>query len=294
MTECYAHEERTGDLISILTALKDPNCDTNQYIKDLDGIYYDDALKDKDGNLIPYRHSYSAISVQLHEWCQVNHQFDADVLTVLIENIGLILDKVGSSHRLSKPLTKLQDHICLESVRIAQLGAVFLQLQVNQQSQEQLDELIQRTKQVHQSLLEYDVKANIVQEDIKKKKDALDKMEDDIANVHAQSISVLSIFAGMAFIFTGGFTMLSGVFTALQKIDKHTAVLLLSVLIFVCTALIDAIWILIRSARKYMKGGDKLPRGFYVFTILTCAIAIVLFALYLWDPWGFMSIATAA
>lgn len=294
MSENYAHEERTIDLISVLAALKDPEYDPLQQIDNLDAIYYEGAAADKDGNLIPYRHSYSAVSAEIYAWCRANNTYDSEVFTVLIDKIGLIIENVGSGHRLAKPLTKLQDHISLESVRIAQLEAVFVQLQAAQQSREQLNDLLERVAEVQQSLDEYDAKEKEVRQGIDQKRKELDKLEEDIADVHAQSISVLSIFAGMAFIFTGGFTMLSGVFTALQSIDKHKAMLLASVLVFIGTVVIDAIWILIRSARKYMKGGDKLPPGFYVFTVLMCAIAIALFVLYLWDPWGFMSVATAA
>lgn len=306
MSENYAHEERTRDLISILTTLKNAaaltdlteldtfeNDPMQHYIAELDAIYYADAVNDNDGNAIPYRHSYSDISNQLYIWSRANEKYDAEVLTILMDNISAILERIGRNHRLSKPLTKLYDHICLESVRIAQLEAVFVQLQAHQNTQDQLNDLLSRAAKVQQSFDEYDIQAKNVQEDIDKKNSSLQKLRDDVTDVHTQSISVLSIFAAMAFIFTGGFTMLSGVFTALQTIDKHKAMLLASVLVFIGTVIIDAIWILIRAARKYMQGGDKLPTNFIVFTGLMCAVAIILFILYLWDPWGFMNVTTA-
>lgn len=297
MSENYAHEERTVDLISILTALKDAaalkdtaeldnseNDPVQHYIAELDAIYYAEAETDKDGNAVPYRHSYSDISHQLYIWSRANEKYDAEVLTVLMDNISTILERIGRHHRLSKPLMKLYDHICLESVRIAQLEAVFVQLQAQQDTQDQLNDLLARAAKVQQSLDGYDVKAKKVQEDIDQKNSSLEKLQEDVTDVHTQLISVLSIFAAMAFIFTGGFTMLSGVFTALQNIEKHTAVLLASVLVFICTALIDSIWILVRSARKYMKDSNPIPRSFFWFTAIMCLLAVLLFGLYLWDP----------
>lgn len=289
MSENYAHEQRTMDLISVLAALKESEYDPILQIDNLDAIYYEGAPNDKDGNPIPYRHSYSAISAQIYHWCRENSTYDSELFTVLIDKIGMILERIGSSHRLVKPLTKLQDHISLESVRLAQLEAVFVQLQAAQQSQEQLNDLLKRSAEVQQALSEYEIKAEKLQEDIDKKNESLEELEKNVVDVHTQSISVLSIFAGMAFIFTGGFTMLSGVFTALQNIDKHTALLLASVLVFICTALIDAVWMLIRSARKYVKDNNPIPKSFFCFTVFMCAIAIGLFVLYIFDPWGFES-----
>lgn len=56
----------------------------------------------------------------------------------------------------------------------------------------------------------------------------------------------------------------------------------MSVLVFVCTALIDSIWILVSSARKYMKDSNRIPQSFFWLTAIMCLLAVLPFRLHLW------------
>ncbi len=322
MAEEYTRERRTDDLISMLAALQQPDCNHKEIKRDLEGVYFDSATGDGTKQKEPYRHSYGAISSFLYSVCFDGKVFDSEPLSCMIENLETIIKDIPPEENLYKPLMKLADHLSLELTRFSQQADVYNKLQNMSDSYEQLDQLIGRCEGIVDSLAESEERAQQTQEKldeqeaqialqqttyqklqeklnkqqeeltaqqetITQQQESIKKALNDTANANTQSITVLSIFAGMSFIFTGGLSMLSSAFTSLQSIDEHKSLLMMAMVVLLSMVLVDVVWLLIRAARKYMSCNDKLPCSFWVFTGLMCIVALLLFGLYLFDPLQF-------
>lgn len=319
MAEEYTREKRTDDLISMLAALRQPNCDHKAIKSDLEGVYFDSASGDGTNQAEPYRHSYSAISSFLYSISFDGDVFDPEPLSCMIENLETIIKDIRPEENLYKPFIKLADHLSLELIRFSQQEDLYTRLQNLGDSSEQLGQLIGRCEKIVNSLdeseknaqqtqeklddqeaqvasqlaicQELQEKVNQQQEELTAQQEAITQQQasikkalDDTVNANTQSITVLSIFAGMSFIFTGGLSMLSSAFTSLQSIDEHKSLLMMAMVVLLSMVLVDVVWLLIRAARKYMSCKDALPCSFWVFTGLMCIVALLLFGLYLFDP----------
>lgn len=322
MAEEYTRERRTNDLISMLTALQQPDCDHKAIKNDLVGVYFDSPRGDGTRQTEPYRHSYSAISSYLYSVCFDGNVFDSEPLSCIIDNLETVIKGISPEENLYKPLMKLTDHLSLELIRFSQQESVYIRLQNLRDPNEQLNQLIGRCEGIVDSLAESEKKAQhtqdkldeqegqivtqqavyqelqeklnkqqeeltVQQEKITQQQESIKKALNDTANANTQAITVLSIFAGMSFIFTGGLSMLSSAFSSLQSIDEHKSLLMMSMMVLLSMVLVDVVWLLIRAARKYMSCDDTLPCSFWAFTALMCIVALLLFVLYLFDPFHF-------
>lgn len=273
-------EEKTYDLISILAFMQQDDFDQTIVIKELREIYIGgcNGSGSTDQTESTYRHSYSDISRYIYQRCATKDGFDTSAAELMIEHLQEILDalepgKEKEDKRLYRSLEKLRDHISLELVRMGQQEDVYVRLQHLQMKADEVAVLIDRADE---SLR----KQEALLEKVSQQEAHVEKMEETIDNSNAQSVTVLSIFAGMAFIFTGGFTVLSGSLSVLSGITVERSFLLMSVLILLGAVLIDAVWILLRSTRKYMGGETKMPIGFYVFNTIAAGLTIVLFLFF--------------
>lgn len=255
MAEEYTRENRTDDLISMLTALQQPNCDYKAIKSDLEGVYFDSASGDGTKQAEPYRHSYSTISSFLYSGCFKGDAFDSEPLSCMIENLETIIKDIQPEEKLYKPLIKLADHLSLELIRFSQQEDVYTRLQNLGDSSEQLNHLIGRCESIVNSLAKSEKNAQQTQKKLAEQEAQIALQQ---ANSNTQSITVLSIFAGMSFIFTGGLSMLSSAFTSLQSIDEHKSLLMMAMVVLLSMVLVDVVWLLIRAARKYMNCHDTL------------------------------------
>lgn len=206
----------------ILITNEEKNLRLNEVIYNLSsyGIEYSEIIEElKDIYDGEYRHSYAQISRTI--FCLDFDERDivsSELETIISKLVELEQSNPSSYSSVRKSVLKLKDHIDLEIMRYN------LNDEANEKFENALvesDELARTTSDLFDEVSELQNKSWDLQ----------NKMDSS----NTQSITILSIFAGIVFVFTGGFSLIS---TALQNINnasiyKLTFVLsLVGILIF--------------------------------------------------------------
>ena len=183
---------KNQQLINIIDGMSKSDIDNATTIEKLKDIYSED-----------FRHSYSMISKKLHDMDSDERDIVSEGMSQLVD--GLIeYEKSGSSidgiEGLIKGITKLNDHINLEIIRI----------QLDTQADEKLRDAVVRAETIKENTSYLETNVNDLNSEIW-------DLKNQAESSNTESITILSIFAGIVFVFTGGFSLIS---TALQNINS--------------------------------------------------------------------------
>lgn len=174
-----------------------------------------------------YRHEYSKITRVLF---LVN---DSDGRDFLIEKLNII-ECILKNYDAKKGIQKLKDHIQLENIRMSELE------KISQRA-------ISASDNINLIKEEIESKVNEVAKNIKNSEEDLEKVQKDLKDSTTQSITILSIFAGVVMAFTGGMSYISQALASLKEIGPYRSgafILLIGIIIF------DVIFLLIYMIGK--------------------------------------------
>lgn len=229
--EIKDNQERNEALITILVFLLKHDISDELYriIGAFYSIYKDDE----------FRHSYSKLTSFLNDQ---EKKYSADALDFFSLNLNIVYNEIikqdfNNNGELGfdtteenikyfrKKFLKLKDHIDLEIMRIkANENVRYFREQLDQYNIER-EKL---SKELHNQVKN-------INEDLKKN-------ESQLRNFNAQSITVLSIFAGVVMAFTGGFSLLG---SALNNINETGLFKLTFVILLIGFILFNTLFMLL-------------------------------------------------
>lgn len=253
-----------------------------------------DVYREEDG--YTYRHQYSEISRFLYD-----NEISADACNAICEGLYELSQYVNDKG-IKRAIEKLIDHITLESLRLGQN-------QKTNENAEQLKTLLDRAEYVmtqiecfvsqqkdvvdKQNELEKvlvqirDETQKISQEnqslsmELEEKKEDIKKLEEDVKRHNIQSVSVLSIFAGIVFAFTGGLSILGNVFSNIAQITVNRASFFLACIVLVGLILFDVIHLFLYFVDRLSCGGT--PKQYKPYWAVNCVcIVVVIFLLLMY------------
>lgn len=235
---------RDNALCEFILKMTDPKVgietDHEAFVNELEAIYLD-----RKGEGV-HRHSYARLSHFLYD-----RDFENEAIDVCVENLTELekyVDERGNPD-LSKAFRKLVDHIDLESIHIGRLK----QLQIYTKDMEDLAPQIQK---MENNLIETNAK---------------------IKDQTVQSVSILGIFAGVVFAFSGGFSMLSSTLSNISSITGSQTLFFFAASLGIGCILYDVVFALMMFIGRYC---DKEPKNIMKFTIdLNKCIVVAVFLL---------------
>lgn len=150
-----------------------------------------------------FRHEYSTITRVLMSIS------DSEERDYLIEKIKIILGKINNPQVQIK-VEKLLDHINLENIRMAELYAI-------------ANRLSQEARETEKSVKMSEDKFKDIEQKYNETNKLLTDIKQNVKNSTTESITILSIFAGVVMAFTGGFSYISQAIASLNEIGPYRA-----------------------------------------------------------------------
>lgn len=206
-------------LISISKDILLKNCES--YVEDFKAIYSDG-----------FRHEYSTITRVL---MSINDVQDRDYLPEKIKKINENIEDTNTHEKVSK----LWDHVNLENIRLRELINISENVQVALEAAKNINEQVEASKKEINEI-NTDIKNARddllnTQSNLKKAEKKLKKVQKTMKDSTTQSITILSIFAGVVMAFTGGMSYISQALASLNQIGPYRAgafILLIGVIMF--------------------------------------------------------------
>lgn len=184
--------EKNKQLLEIIVKMSISKIDEATTIEELKNIYTND-----------FRHSYSMIAKELHDMDSDERDIVSESMSHIVEGLIRFEKSQGINSQdyepLIKGIIKLNDHINLEIVRI----------QLDTQADEKLRDAILQSDSMKEDNAMLEANISDLNEQVW-------NLNNQAESSNTQSITILSIFAGIVFVFTGGFSLVS---TALQNIN---------------------------------------------------------------------------
>ena len=212
-TKKISNEEKNQKLYQIILDLSNYEDDYDGIVEELKNIY--------DGE---YRHSYAQISrnmfyLDFDERETVSSGLD----NVIFKLVELEQKEPSTYSSIRKSVVKLKDHIDLEIMRY----------NLNDEANDRLETAFESAEELNKTT---SFLSDEVVELQGKSWDFQNKME----SLNTQSITILSIFAGLVFVFTGGLSFIS---TALQILNDASVYKLTFVLSLIGMLMFDLIFL---------------------------------------------------
>lgn len=218
-TKLEENAKKNTQLIDIIQKMGSGAVELSEIIQSLNEIYTED-----------FRHYYSTISRKLR-------QMDPDEREMVSKCMQEVIDKlivyerenelknknINRYDNLINSIVKLNDHINLEIERMK------LEIISNANLQKSISET-QSIESSYENMREY----------IDSMESKMYNMEDRLNSYNTQALTILSIFAGLVFAFTGGFSFIS---TALQNIHEASVYKLTFTLMIVGLFIYDLIFL---------------------------------------------------
>jgi hypothetical protein len=181
-----------------------------------------------------YRHEYSKITRVLFS---IENPEERDYLLEKINIIKLQLNK----NETKKSLNKLTDHIELENIRMSELEKISNKaITASENINSIKDELDNEVSEIENKTIEIESKTDNAQY-------KLDNIQIEMKNNTTQSITILSIFAGVVMAFTGGMSYISQALAALNQIGPYRAGIFITL---IGTVMFDLIFLLLYMIGK--------------------------------------------
>ena len=204
--------EKSNALFSLLTAIESSDEDTfrekeKEFADQLAYVYEDGT----------YRHQYSEIT-----WFLYSKKYNTESYTSICDGLHELEGFLLGKERVIACVEKLIDHIMLESVRMGQMEQALKQTELVQEAASRLGEITQvfeKIEEKQKSISEQQIQNEAIQKDVAeqlaKDKEQVTELSDEVRKHNIDTITVLSIFAGVVFAFTGGFTLIGNVLQVL-------------------------------------------------------------------------------
>lgn len=250
-----------------------------------------------------YRHQYSEISRFLYDE-EISTDACAAICDGLYELSRHIVDE-----GVNRAIEKLIDHIMLESIRMGQMEVVLQTAEELANVMARADTLLDRiketindTKKRENELKELSEDARRIDEKQKQvaiemnrllqknedmqtkldeKQEEIERIEQEVQKNNIQSISVLSIFAGVVFAFTGGFSILGNVFSNIAQISVDRASFFLACIILVGLILFDVVHLFLYFVDRLARGGTPNKyKPYWIVNIILIVVVIFLMLIY--------------
>lgn len=263
--ESHESQKRDEELIQFIAKLTDPSIDIEEnyteLIEKLESIYLDAEKKGV------YRHSYARISHYFYE-----REMDGEGISLCLENLFALKEHVDQHGNpdLSNAFRKLIDHIDLESIHLGQIRKIRM-------SVSGMDDIIKQYPEISAKIDQVENQTERVDEESKKALVNIEGIRKEMKEQTVQSISILGIFAGVVFAFSGGFSMLSNTLSNLHQISGAQTLFFFASSISIGCVLYDVIFALLMFIGRYC---EKEPRGIADFTKwLNKGVAVIVFLL---------------
>lgn len=233
------------------------NGNVGKYIAEFMAIYICDDEKQC------YRHKYAQISQTLYD-----NKLFGDGVTILLRNIEFVMDSISEQelklskdgyNNFCKALDKLYDHISLENVRYGQIEARIEEVDKIQEQQEKLNVLSTQYEQVQPGIEKIVANAAKAISDINDLNTDLEEQKKTIQSHNIQSISIIGLFASIILAFTGGYTMLTGVFANLGNIEGRQLLPYLVLAFIVGAVLFNLVFTVFRFTSRLCHSEKKQP-----------------------------------
>jgi len=157
-----------------------------------------------------YRHEYSKITRVLFSLP------NSEERDYLLEKLKMI-DESMSNYETKKRLHKLSDHIELENIRMSELEKISRKaIQASKSIEDIKDNIEDEVRNIENKTFEIENETN-------KSSKKLEGIQKNLKNNTTESITILSIFAGVVMAFTGGFSYISQAIAALNQIGPYRA-----------------------------------------------------------------------
>jgi hypothetical protein len=181
-----------------------------------------------------YRHEYSKITRVLFS---ITNPEERDYL---LEKLSII-ESVLQNYDTKKRLHKLSDHIELENIRMSELEKISNKaIGASQNINDIKEELENEVNTI-------EIKTNAIEFKTNNAQNKLDDIHKDMKNNTTQSITILSIFAGVVMAFTGGMSYISQALVALNSIGPYRAGIFITL---IGTVMFDLIFLLLYMIGK--------------------------------------------
>lgn len=264
-----------------------------QWIGQFENLYFCDGKQ-------VFRHSYAEISRFLFEKAD-----DATDLTdILCDNLRLLLQHCGEKPAVEAVFQKLIDHISLENLRLAQIRFIDSQIadidsykRETGELQKRFMEIDSEIKESEQRLFqsksemenlrteaqEHSKQVEKLLKDVENAKVEVENLQKDVQSHNTQAVTVLSIFSGIVFTFSGGITLLGNLFPSLASVAEIRTVYLLGAAACLCAVVLyDIIYMLLSYTNRLCSSESASQKGITAaVNIVGVVFAFLLFNLFM-------------
>lgn len=220
--------------------------DHESFVEELERIY---LLGKTEG---VHRHSYARLSHYLYD------DVDNEAIGICIENLADLEPFVVArgNDDLLKAFRKLEDHIDLECIHMGQLSELKMSMNGAEQLISEFPNISAKVTKIEETIEAANKAIEQYDTDVK-------DLKDQIKEQTVQSISILGIFAGVVFAFSGGFSMLSSTLNNIHLISGKQTLFFFSTTLGIGCILYDVVFALMVFVGRYC---DKEPRNVWGFT----------------------------
>lgn len=172
-----------------------------------------------------FRHNYSDFFPIILEISKDDNQYSIDYLSENLETLRAFVeaDYVSGEKLYSSihwRLEKLCDHLNLEIGRWNYYS----------QNEHKIEDIATRTNSLNADIREARTELNASQQEISGAREELKKASKQASSMQSEVIAVLSIFAGIAFVFSGGVSFLGSAMTSINEAKHYEVVVLVAII----------------------------------------------------------------
>lgn len=194
--------EKNNCLKEVIRELADDSKLTDEklteYLTRFDNIYSND-----------FRHDYSEVTRIL--FSLTSSQDVRDFMASKVKDIYNKSKEVNEKSYTTKALKKLKDHINLENIRMVELIKISTDVTAANETAATL-------------VGEFDKNQHIIKDlnrEIEKAEENVKSVQESIKNSTTESITILSIFAGIVITFSGGISFIANAISGINKIEPY-------------------------------------------------------------------------
>lgn len=199
MNNIENNEMLTKILVDLSTELTLDEDGLNSYVDKLKGVY-----------CVGFRHDYSAITRIL--FLTSSSKDTRDILCSNIYDIYEVAkENTNNDIRFIDSLRKLWDHINLENIRMIELTKIAEQANTANEVAATMANDVGQSKE----------ELELVNREITDAKNELKVIQTNMKNSTTESITILSIFAGIVMAFSGGMSFISNAISGINKIGPY-------------------------------------------------------------------------
>lgn len=172
-----------------------------------------------------FRHSYSEFFPIILDISRTDNNYSIDYLSENLETLRAFVeaDYIAGRKEYSiiySRLEKLCDHLNLEIGRWSYYS----------QNEHRIEDISLRTNSLNEEMRNAKEALNAANNELSNAKDQLEDASEQASSMQTEVIAVLSIFAGIAFVFSGGMSFLGSAITSINEAKHYEAVVLVAII----------------------------------------------------------------